>query len=178
MGRTEASELAYTVTKLDRNVTRGVCQRRERPRGRPRPGSSLSGLDAIVVACNRESAGLWERSIPGQLRLPLEHATRPLIAARRPTPTRPEWASRAATGGLVLCYRDPDADWRGAARWYGVHLQDRLDGGVDVIRRWGRLGVRSTRPRQLAEPYPDWTAARGGLEELLARRAARGYRWA
>lgn len=48
--------------------------------------------------------------------------------------------------------------------------------GVDVIRRWGRLGVRTTCPRQLAEPYPDWTEARGALEDLLVRRAARGYR--
>jgi len=60
----------------------------------------------------------------------------------------------------------------------GCTYQDRLDDGVDVIRRWGRLGVRSIRLRQLAEPYPDWTRARGALQELLARRAARGYQWA
>ncbi|MGI8712736.1 MAG: WGR domain-containing protein [Solirubrobacteraceae bacterium] len=124
-----------------------------------------------------ELAGLWERPIPGQLRLPLEHATRPLIAARIPAPARPEWASQAATGGLVLSFQDTYPG-RGMARWYGLHLQERLDGGVDVIRRWGRLGVRSTRPRQLAEPYPDWLRAHDALEELLARRAARGYQWA
>lgn len=121
-----------------------------------------------------EPAGLWEQPIPGQLRLPLERATRPLIAARTPAP--PEGVGQATTGGLVFCFEDPGAGRRGVARWYGLHLQDRLDGGVDVIRRWGRLGVRSIRPHQLAEPYPDWTGARGALQELLARRAARGYR--
>jgi len=122
-----------------------------------------------------ESASLWEQPIPGQLRLALQ-AIRPPEWARPPAPASAEWADRAATGGLVLCYQDPGAGRRGVARWYGVHLQERLDGQVDVIRRWGRLGVRPDRPRQLAGPYPDWTTARGALTELLARRAARGYR--
>jgi len=143
----------------------------------------VAGQLAVRAGCDRrrvhpEPTGLWERPIPGQLRLPLEHATRPSTGARTPAPPLPEGAGRAAAGGLVLCFQDPHAGRRGVARWYGVHLQDRLDGGVDVIRRWGRLGVRSTRPRQLAEPYPDWTGACGALAELLARRAARGYQWA
>ena len=121
---------------------------------------------------------MWEQPIPCQLRLPLERATRPLVASRTPVRAGPEWAGRAVTGGLVLCFQDPDAGGRGVARWYGVHLQERLDGGVDVIRRWGRLGVRSARPRQLADPYPDWAGAHDALAELLARRGARGYRWA
>lgn len=146
--------------------------------GAPWAGSSLSGRGAIVASVHPEPTGLWEQPIPGQLRLALERAARPPTAARTPAPPGAEWASQAAAGGLVLCYQDPDAGRSGVARWYGLHLQDRLDGGVDVIRRWGRLGVRSTRPCQLAEPYPDWTRARGALQELLARRAARGYRWA
>ncbi len=124
-------------------------------------------------------AGLWERSIPGQLRLPLgEQTSGPSTASRTPVPAGPAWAERAATGGLVLCFEDREAGGRGVARWYGVHLQERLDGGVDVIRCWGRLGVRATRPRQLIEPYPDWTAARDALNGVLARRAARGYQGA
>lgn len=70
----------------------------------------------------------WERPIPGQLRLPLERATTLPSLARTPATLRPEGAGRAAAGGLVLCFEDPDIGWRGVARWYGVHLQDRLDG--------------------------------------------------
>jgi len=72
----------------------------------------------------------------------------------------------------------PTSDDGGWRAWYGIHLQERLDGGVDVIRRWGRLGHRVTCPRQLADSYPDWTTARDAVQALLARRAARGYRCA
>ncbi len=98
-----------------------------------------------------------------------------MIPTRTPTPPPHQGTSQTATSGLVLCFQDPNAGRRGALRWYGVHLQERLDGGVDVIRRWGRLGHTAIHPRQLADPYPDWTAARDALGQLLARRAARGY---
>lgn len=61
------------------------------------------------------------------------------------------------------------------ARWYSLHLQDRLDGGVDVIRQWGRLGVRSTHPRRLSQPCPDRQSALDAIQTLLATRAQRGY---
>lgn len=124
-----------------------------------------------------QPVGLWEKPIPGQLGLPFPPATRPPDRARAPAPVTAS-ASRAAADGLLLSFRDPDVGRWGMARWYGIHLQERLDGGVDVIRRWGRLGHRATCPRQLADPYPDWTMARDAARQLLARRAARGYRCA
>lgn len=120
--------------------------------------------------------GLWEQPIAGQLRLALERARGPVpVVARTPAPPPPESAVEAGGGGLVLCFEDRDAGRWGALRWYGIHLQERLDGGVDVIRRWGRIGVCATRPRQLTDAYPDWVSAQQALGRLLAQRAARGY---
>lgn len=80
---------------------------RIQPRGQRRPGGQLS----IRAGCDRrrvhpEPTGLWEQPIPGQLRLALERATRPPTAARTSAPRRPESATQAAAGGLVLCYQD------------------------------------------------------------------------
>jgi hypothetical protein len=47
--------------------------------------------------------------------------------------------ARAAAGsGVVLELVDPPAEGR-RARWYALHLQPALwDGGIDVVRQWGR----------------------------------------
>jgi len=142
----------------------------------PRRGVECPGVLRSSPVMDDQPAGLWEQPIPGQLRLSFaQQPIRPADPARTPAPAPPESTSRAAAGGLVLSYQDPDVGRWGALRWYGVHLQERLDGGVDVIRRWGRIGHTATRPHQLADPYPDWTTARNALGQLLARRAARGY---
>jgi len=141
----------------------------------------LSGRDAIVVAwisLSQRACGSGRSPASCDSRSASRPPGRRSRRGRQRRRDRSGLASRAATGGLVLCFEDREAGGRGVASWYGVHLQERLDGGVDVIRCWGRLGVSSTRPRQLVEPYPDWTAARDALPGLLSRRAARGYRWA
>lgn len=136
----------------------------------------LSGSDASLIGVNDPPVGLWEQPIAGQLRLPFAPSPRPPVVARTPAPAPPQSAVGAASGeGLVVCFEDRDAGRHGMLRWYGVHLQQRLDGGVDVIRRWGRLGHRATHPHQLTDAYPDWASAQQALTRLLARRAARGY---
>jgi predicted DNA-binding WGR domain protein len=121
---------------------------------------------------------LWgEPAIPGQLTLKLDAAGgRPASPTRQPMPAAAGWADQAATGGLIVSLRNPTAGRRGVARWYALGVQDRLDGGADVICAWGRLGHRCTHPHQRAHPYPSWTAARAALAAQVARRAARGYR--
>ena len=83
-------------------------------------------------------------------------------------------AHAAAGGGLVLELVDPPATGR-RARWYGIHLQPALwEGGVDVVRQWGRIGGRH-HPRRLVTPHPTEGAARAVLPGLLRRRLRRGY---
>jgi predicted DNA-binding WGR domain protein len=83
-------------------------------------------------------------------------------------------ARAAAGGGLVLELLDPPPEGR-RARWYALHLQPALwDGGVDVVRQWGRIGARH-HPRRLVTPHPTEAAARAVLPELLRRRLRRGY---
>ena len=120
---------------------------------------------------------LWEApAIPGQLTLALgDAAGHPAEPTRRPGTAAADWTQRAATGGLIVSLRDPTTGRSGVARWYALGIQDRLDGGADIIRAWGRLEHRSTRPHQLAHPYPSWPAAHAALHEHVARRAARGY---
>jgi predicted DNA-binding WGR domain protein len=83
-------------------------------------------------------------------------------------------ARAAAGGGLILELLDPLPAGR-RARWYALHLQPALwDGGVDVVRQWGRIGGRH-HPRRLVTPHPTEAAARAVLPELLRRRLRRGY---
>lgn len=140
-------------------------------------GAGCLGQMRASPIVDGEPVGLWEQPIAGQLRLALEPARGPVpVVARTPAPTPPQSAVGAASsGGLVLCFEDRDAGRHGMLRWYGIHLQERLDGGVDVIRRWGRLGHRATHPHQLTDAYPDWASAQQALTRLLAQRAARGY---
>jgi predicted DNA-binding WGR domain protein len=70
---------------------------------------------------------------------------------------------------------DPAPRPRPRARWYALSLEPTLFGGVDLVRRWGRLGTRAQRPARRAEHYPDAAAALAGLERALAHRVRRGY---
>jgi predicted DNA-binding WGR domain protein len=63
---------------------------------------------------------------------------------------------------------------RNARRWYSVHLQPRLFGGVDVVCAWGRLGYAGGSER--SEFFEDVAAAKERVEELRRLRIRRGYR--
>jgi hypothetical protein len=52
-------------------------------------------------------------------------------------------------------------------------LQPCLLGGVDLIRRWGRMGTIGG--STLTETYPDEASAQAALEKLAARKRRRGY---
>jgi len=75
----------------------------------------------------------------------------------------------------TLVFVDPTSQPRPRARWYALSLEPTLFGGVDLVRRWGRLGTAAHHPARVAEHYPDATAARAGLERAHARRRRRGY---
>ena len=59
-------------------------------------------------------------------------------------------------------------------RFYALALQPTLFGGVDVIRRWGRVGTRG-RGQALVESFADQDAARSALETWTMKKRRRGY---
>ena len=65
---------------------------------------------------------------------------------------------------------DPE---RGMWRFYSLTLQPTLLGGVDLIRRWGRIGTQGG--SVLVETYPDEASAQAALERLAALKRRRGY---
>ena len=62
---------------------------------------------------------------------------------------------------------------RGIWRFYSLTLQPTLLGGVDLVRRWGRLGTSGG--STLTETYPDEASAQAALEKLAARKRRCGY---
>ena len=119
---------------------------------------------------------LWGApAIPGQLTLELGAAgKRSAEPTRRPVTAAIDWSDRAAIGGLIVSLRDLTTGRSGIARWYALGIQDRLDGGADIFRAWGRLGTAAPTP-PTRTPYPSWPAAHAALAEHVTRRAARGY---
>jgi predicted DNA-binding WGR domain protein len=65
---------------------------------------------------------------------------------------------------------DPGRDM---GRFYSLTLQPTLLGGVDLVRRWDRLGASGG--AVLTEAYPDEASAQAALEKLAARQRRRGY---
>ena len=59
-------------------------------------------------------------------------------------------------------------------RYYALAVQPTLFGGVDVIRRWGRIGTQG-RGQELAERFADQAAAEAALETWKAKKRRRGY---
>src|SRR4051812_1989273 len=60
---------------------------------------------------------------------------------------------------------------RGMGRFYSLTLQPTLLGGVDLVRRWGRLGTSGG--STLTETYPDEASAQAALEKLAPKAPAR-----
>lgn len=58
-------------------------------------------------------------------------------------------------------------------RFYSLTLQPTLLGGVDLIRRWGRIGTQGG--STLTETYPDEASAQAALAKLAALKRRRGY---
>lgn len=58
-------------------------------------------------------------------------------------------------------------------RFYSLTLQPTLLGGVDLVRRWGRLGTSGGSMR--TDTFPDEASAQAALEKLAARKRRRGY---
>ena len=58
-------------------------------------------------------------------------------------------------------------------RWFSIHLQARLFGGVDLVCRSGRLGARGG--TEVREPFATEGDARRRAEELLESRRRHGY---
>ncbi len=58
-------------------------------------------------------------------------------------------------------------------RWYAMHLQFCLGGGVDLIRRWGRLGEGEGREK--VDHFKTEAEALQAIEQLLGRRYDHGY---
>lgn len=85
-----------------------------------------------------------------------------------------ELATLAAGAGVVLELVDRGPGRGRRARWYALHLQPALWGGVDVVHAWGRLGYRK-RPRCLVTSHPDETSAGAALRSAVRRRLLRGY---
>jgi predicted DNA-binding WGR domain protein len=85
-----------------------------------------------------------------------------------------ELAALAGGVGLVLELVDRNPGPGRRARFYALHLQPALWGGVDVVRAWGRLGHRH-RPRSLVTSHPDEGSAHAALRDLVRRRLRRGY---
>jgi predicted DNA-binding WGR domain protein len=86
-----------------------------------------------------------------------------------------ELAALAGGAGLVLELVDRGPGPGHRARFYALHLQPALWGGVDVVRAWGRLGHRH-RPQCLVTSHPDDSSAHVALRDLVRRRLRRGYR--
>lgn len=62
---------------------------------------------------------------------------------------------------------------RGMWRFYSLTLQPTLLGGVDLIRRRGRIGAQGG--STLTETYPDEASAQVALHRLAALKRRRGY---
>lgn len=58
-------------------------------------------------------------------------------------------------------------------RWYSLQLQPRLFGGVDLIRRWGRLG--QTGGTERIDHLPDQSTAALHIHRTLRVRERHGY---
>lgn len=59
-------------------------------------------------------------------------------------------------------------------RYYALGLQPTLFGGVDVVRRWGRLGTQGG-GQVLVESFANQDAARIALQTWTAKKRRRGY---
>jgi predicted DNA-binding WGR domain protein len=95
-----------------------------------------------------------------------------VIADRAPG----ELVARALVSGLVLELVDLPPGRGRRCRYYALHVQPTLfDGGIDVVRTWGRIGSIH-RPRRLCTHHLDEPAAFAALERVLHRRLRRGYR--
>ena len=62
---------------------------------------------------------------------------------------------------------------RGMWRFYSLTLQPTLLGGVDLIRRWGRVGTTGGSVK--TDTFPDEASAQVALDRLAARKRRRGY---
>ena len=71
---------------------------------------------------------------------------------------------------ILLTSVDPD---KNRARWYTLAVQPRLFGGVDVIRRWGRLGNNGG--SEMSEAFDTEEQAATRVDAIIRQRLARGY---
>jgi predicted DNA-binding WGR domain protein len=60
-----------------------------------------------------------------------------------------------------------------STRWYSLHLQTTVFGGVDVVCRWGT--VSTSRRGERVETFPDPKEALKRLQHLSRRRMSRGF---
>ena len=58
-------------------------------------------------------------------------------------------------------------------RFYSLSLQPTLLGGVDLVRRWGRMGTDGG--SVLTQTFPDEAAAQAALDRLAGLKRRRGY---
>ncbi len=65
---------------------------------------------------------------------------------------------------------DPSAN---RFRWYSLEIQPCLFGGVDLIRRWGRIGQHGGAQR--ADNFPDEQTAAVHVQKAIRRREQRDY---
>ena len=79
----------------------------------------------------------------------------------------------ASDRSSIIHLRRVDAS-RGLWRFYSLTLQPTLLGGVDLIRRWGRIGTQGT-GSTLIETYPDEASAQAALNRLATLKRRRGY---
>ena len=63
---------------------------------------------------------------------------------------------------------------RGLWRFYSLTLQPTLLGGVDRVRRWGRIGTQGA-GSTIIETYPDEASAHAALDRLATLKRRRGY---
>ena len=57
-------------------------------------------------------------------------------------------------------------------RWYSIHIQMCLDGRIDVIRRWGRIGNGG---QEMVEHFPDIEEAKAHINKIVEIRKEHGY---
>lgn len=58
-------------------------------------------------------------------------------------------------------------------RWYSLHVQPTLFGGVDLIRRWGRLG--SSGGSERIDHFADEESATRHIKRIVRRRERHDY---
>ncbi|MGH9121971.1 MAG: WGR domain-containing protein [Acidimicrobiales bacterium] len=101
-----------------------------------------------------------------------------LRGRRRPDPAEEAHLAAlqhaVAEASAVVVRRVDEAGEGSKARWYRVAVQPTLDGGVDLVREWGRLPVGQT-PRRLVSPCAGWDEVQLEVRRVLARRLRRGY---